>query len=153
VLGDAGLSFDLVVSAEQLGQVAAVVEAVPEVRFVLDHCGNPPLRDGGLQQWRADLAAVAAHPNVAVKLSGLATHGVWGATTPADLAPVTEHALASFGPDRVMFGSDWPVCLLGAGYAAVAALTEQVLVGLTGAERVAVWSGTAETWYGLSHAG
>jgi L-fuconolactonase len=153
VLGDANMTFDLVVSAEQLSQVAVVLDAVPEARFVLDHCGNPPLRAGDLPQWRTDLTAVAAHPNVAVKLSGLATHGVWGATTPADLAPVVEHVLARFGPDRTMFGSDWPVCLLGAGYGEVAELTEQVLSGLTGADREAVWSGTAEAWYGLSHAG
>jgi L-fuconolactonase len=152
-LGDATLTFDLVVSSEQLEQVDRVVAAVPGLRFVLDHCGNPALRDGDLQEWRAHLAAVAAHPNVAVKLSALATHGVWGATTAADLAPVVDHLLACFGPGRTMFGSDWPVCLLGAGYREVVSLTEQVIRGLTVAERDAVWSDTSEVWYGLTHAG
>jgi L-fuconolactonase len=152
-LGDAGLAFDFVVSPEQLGQVADVVSSVPGGRFVLDHCGNPPLRDGDLREWRAQLAAVAAHPNVAVKLSGLATHGVWGATTAADIAPMVGHVLACFGPARTMFGSDWPVCLLGAGYDHVVALTEQVVRALTDAERDAVWSGTAEVWYRLTGGG
>jgi L-fuconolactonase len=152
-LGDESLTFDLVVSSEQLEQVARVVGAVPGLRFVLDHCGNPPLRDGDVQEWRAQLAAVAAHPNAAVKLSGLATHGAMGATTAADLAPVVDHVLACFGPDRSMFGSDWPVCLLGASYHHVVTLTEQVIRGLTDAERDAVWSGTSEVWYGLGHAG
>jgi L-fuconolactonase len=152
-LGEATLTFDLVVASEQLEQVARVVAAVPGLRFVLDHCGNPPLRDGELQEWCAHVAAVAAHPNVAVKLSAIATHGAWGATTAADLAPVVDHLLADFGPGRTMFGSDWPVCLLGAGYRHVVTLTEQVIRGLTDADRDAVWSGTAEVWYGLTHAG
>jgi L-fuconolactonase len=152
-LGEESFTYDLVVSSEQLEHVARVIAAVPGTRFVLDHCGNPPLRDGDLREWRAQLAAVAAHPNVAVKLSGLATHGAWGSTTAEDLAPVVDHLLACFGPGRTMFGSDWPVCLLGASYRHVMTLTEQVIRGLTDAERDAVWSGTAEVWYGLSHAG
>ena len=149
-LGAAGLTFDLVVSPEQLRSASDVVAGLPGTRFVLDHCGNPPLRSGDLDRWRRDLALVAAAPHAAVKLSGLATHGEWGAATVSDLAPLTDHVLGCFGPDRVMFGSDWPVCLLSTGYGDVVALTEQVTAGLTAEEADAVWSGTATVWYGLT---
>ena len=127
--------------------------AVPEARFVLDHCGNPPLRDGGMQQWRSDLAAVADQLNVAVKLSGLATHGAWGLRRPQTSPRSSTTFSACFGPGRTMFGSDWPACLLGASYGHVVSLADEVISGSTDAERNAVWSGTADVWYGLTHEG
>jgi L-fuconolactonase len=148
-LGERGLTYDVVVSPSQLVQVTRTVAALPDVRFVLDHCGNPPVRDGVLGDWRRATAALARHDNVGVKLSGLATHGVWGATTSSDLAPVVEHVLGTFGPDRTMFGSDWPVCLLGTTYGEVVELADDLTGGLAPAERDAVWSGTADLWYGL----
>ena len=135
--------------------------ALPEVRFVLDHAGKPPIASGepgagdtppwtgAMAAWAADLRALAARPNVAVKLSGLVTEADWAAWTPAQLRPVMDHVLAQFGPDRTMFGSDWPVCLLAASYAEVVAAAAPVLDGLTAAERAAVRCGTARAWYRL----
>jgi L-fuconolactonase len=121
------------------------------VRFVLDHAGKPPIASGDLSAWRADLRALAARPNVAVKLSGLVTEADWGSWTPVQLRPVMEYVLDQFGPERTMLGSDWPVCLLAASYAEVMAAAASVLDGLTGAEREAVRGGTARTWYRLAH--
>jgi len=149
VLGASGLAYDVVVSPEQLPLVLRTVAELPDLSVVLDHGGNPPVRTGSLAVWRRDVAALAALGNVAVKLSGLATHGVWGATTAADLAPVAEHLLARFGPERTMFGSDWPVCLLGSGYTEVVNLAEALVEPLTDADRALVWERSAANWYGL----
>ena len=157
----AGLAYDLVISPGQLPLVTATVTALPEVRFVLDHAGKPPIAagnpgggksaawTGGMAAWAADLRALAALPNVAVKLSGLVTEADWDSWTPAQLGPVMEYVLAQFGPDRTMVGSDWPVCLLAASYGQVMAAVAQVLDGLTPAERTAVRGGTARAWYRL----
>jgi L-fuconolactonase len=150
VLGDAGLAYDVVVSPEQLRQVVATARELPGLRFVLDHCGNPSMRDGDLGAWRGDVAALAALPNTAVKLSGLVTHGTWGAASADELRPVADHVLETFGPARTAFGSDWPVCRLSAPYQEVVALTEAVTAHLSPRERDLVWSGAATAWYGLT---
>jgi L-fuconolactonase len=157
----AGLAYDLVISPHQLPLVTETVAALPEVRFVLDHAGKPPIATGDMgtgdmgtgdmAAWAADLRALAARPNVAVKLSGLVTEADWDSWTPQQLGPVMEYVLAQFGPDRTMFGSDWPVCLLAASYAEVAGAAALVLDGLTAAERAAVRGGTARAWYRLDH--
>ncbi len=125
----AGLAYDLVISPHQLPLVTETVAALPEVRFVLDHAGKPAIASGDLSAWTADLRALAARPNVAVKLSGLVTEADWDSWTPGQLHPVMEYVLERFGPDRTMFGSDWPVCLLAASYAEVVAAAAAVLAG------------------------
>lgn len=125
LLGELGLRFDLCMRHGELPDAAKLVEACKDTRFVLDHLGNPDLKKH--EQWKKDLAALAKHKNVVCKVSGIvasATPDKWKA---ADLAPVIKHVLDEFGPDRVMFGSDWPVCLLAASLAQwVAALKEIV---------------------------
>jgi len=149
----AGLAYDVVISPHQLPLVTGTVAALPEVRFVLDHAGKPPIASGDLSAWAADLRALATWPNVVVKLSGLVTEADWASWTPAQLRPVMDHVLDRFGPDRTMFGSDWPVCLLAASYAEVVAAATPVLDGLTAAERAAVRGGTARAWYRLDEHG
>ncbi len=139
-----GLAYDLVVSPEQLRTVTAAVSALPGLSFVLDHAGKPPLASGHLQDWADDLVRLAEHPHVTVKLSGLVTEADWRTWSPADLRPVAETVLESFGPDRVMFGSDWPVCLLaGADYDVVAGCFADLVADLSPAERARVWGATA----------
>jgi L-fuconolactonase len=152
-VGAAGLAWDFVVSSGQLPQVVSVVDALPDVRFVLDHCGKPPIAAGGagLDAWRHDLADLARRPNVAVKVSGLVTEADREHWTAADLAPVADHALEVFGPDRVMFGTDWPVSLVaGADYSRVVETAAALFGGLGADESAAVWAGTARRWYGLA---
>lgn len=110
-----GLPFDLVVLPTQLPLAARVIGEHPEVRFVLDHLGKPPIVGGDLVAWHADLAAVAAHPNVVAKLSGLTVEADWASWSAADLAPVVAHALAEFGVERLLWGSDWPLVNLTRG--------------------------------------
>jgi L-fuconolactonase len=153
--------FDLVVRAEQLPACARLAAALPEVSFVLDHLGKPRLDPGGgpgtaarLAAWERDLAELAARPNVTAKLSGLVTEARWDAWRPDDLRPAVDHALEVFGPDRLMFGSDWPVCLLASDYGGWLATLGDLLAGLSEDESAAVWAGTARRVYQLeeSHA-
>ncbi len=149
VVAEAGLAYDVVVSSWQLPLVTETAAARPEARFVLDHAGKPPLAAGDLGPWRADVARLAALPNVAVKLSGLVTEADPATWSPAVLRPAIEHVLACFGPARTMAGSDWPVCLLAAGYGAVRATLDPVLGALDPAGRADVLGRTAARWYRL----
>lgn len=144
----AGLIFDLLVTSSQLTAAIDTVRALPELRFVLDHAGKPPIALGETEPWCGDISELAALPNVAVKLSGLVTEARADWTTD-DLRPYAEHALSSFGPDRIMFGSDWPVCLLAATYDEVLTATEELTAHLSEGERAEVFGGTAVRWYGL----
>jgi L-fuconolactonase len=117
--------------------------------FVLDHLGKPPIASGVLQPWGADLGRLAALPNTVAKLSGLVTEADWDRWQPWDLRPYAETALSAFGPDRLMFGSDWPVCTLAASYGTVLASARDLTAELTSAERDAIFTGTATRVYRL----
>jgi L-fuconolactonase len=146
-LAQTGLCYDIVASPDQLPTVLTTVLDVPELRFVLDHAGKPPIAGGALAAWRADLKRLAECPNVAVKLSGLVTEADWGNWTQAQLEPVIEHVLACFGPERTMFGSDWPVCLLAAGYDEVYATLTPLVLELPAPAVNDLLDGTARRWY------
>jgi L-fuconolactonase len=146
-VAEAGLAFDVVISPWQLPLAAETAAALPSVRFVLDHAGKPPIASGDLRTWRADLARLAELPNVAVKVSRLVTEADRATWARADLAPVIDHVLACFGTGRTMAGSDWPVCLLAADYAAVQATLDPALGRLDAAGRAAVLGGCAARWY------
>jgi L-fuconolactonase len=146
-VGAAGLAFDLVVRADQLAEAARLAEALPAVRFVLDHLGKPAIRERRFAGWHRDLAALAACPNVAAKLSGLVTEADRAGWTAADLAPYVRAAVDLFGPQRLMFGSDWPVCLLAAPYGRVVDTMRDLLDDVRGG--AAVFAGTAVACYQL----
>ncbi len=116
VIADAGLVFDLVIRADQLAGAVDAAIALPQARFVLDHLAKPTLRTGVPADYYADLARLAECPNVAAKLSGLVTEADWSAWTPEQVEPVVAAALAAFGPDRLLWGSDWPVVEVAGGY-------------------------------------
>jgi L-fuconolactonase len=145
----AGLVYDLVITAGQLGASARAAAAVPDLVFVLDHLGKPPVAAGRIQPWTRDLCGLAALPNTSAKLSGLVTEADWRRWQVADLRPYAEVALDAFGPARMMFGSDWPVCTLAASYPDVLAAARDLTSGLSSAEREAVFAGTATSVYGL----
>jgi L-fuconolactonase len=120
-VADAGLAFDLEVTPRELAAAARVAAAHPDLRFVLDHLGKPPVAAGGPALWRRGFAGLAALGNVWCKLSGLVTEADWARWTDAGLAPYLAEAAARFGPGRLLFGSDWPVCTLAASYGQVLA--------------------------------
>jgi L-fuconolactonase len=147
---DAGLAYDLLVLPHQLPAAVTAARALPDLTFVLDHLGKPPIATGEREPWTGHLTTLAREPNVVAKLSGLVTEANRRHWTVDDLRPYVETALAAFGPDRLMAGSDWPVCLLAGGYTDVLAATSTLLDGLGAAERAAVLGGTATRVYGLA---
>jgi L-fuconolactonase len=145
-VADAGLVYDLLVRTRDLPAARAAVHALPELSFVVDHLAKPPVAGGDTRAWAEALAPLAELPNVTCKLSGLVTEADWDAWRPGNLTPYLRRALDWFGPERCLFGSDWPVCLLAASYADVVELVQSAL---RPAEREAVLAGTAASVYGL----
>jgi L-fuconolactonase len=146
----AGLAYDLLTLPHQLPAAIGAVAALPELTFVLDHLSKPPIASGALEPWASRVKELAAHPNVHCKLSGMVTEADWASWQVADLRPYAETVLEAFGPERVMFGSDWPVCLLAADYGRVAGAADELCAGLTPGERADVFGGTARRAYRLA---
>jgi len=145
----AGLVYDLVITAGQLPAAARAAAAVPDLLFVLDHLGKPAIASGSTQPWAADLRRLAALPNTAGKLSGLVTEADWVNWQHSDLRPYTDAALDAFGPGRLMFGSDWPVCTLAASYGEVLQAARDLTGDVSDTEREAIFAGTATRLYRL----
>ena len=149
-LGRHGLTYDLLVKPHQLASAIDLAGATQHTtRLVLDHCAKPPI-GSDLADWSRSLRTLAGFDHVACKLSGLVTETDWTTWTPAVLTPVADVVLECFGPDRTMFGSDWPVCLLAATYPEVINATDTMTASLNNHERDRVFAGTARESYGLT---
>lgn len=146
---EAGLVYDLVIIPEQLPAAVRAAAELPELTFVLDHLGKPPIGPGELEPWSSAVRALAERPNTACKLSGMVTEADWERWTVDDLRPYADTVIDAFGPDRVMFGSDWPVCLLAAPYDRVLETARELTDRLSGTEQAAIFSGTATRVYSL----
>lgn len=144
----AGMAYDLVILPHQLPAATYAAAAVPGLTLVLDHAGKPDI-GGDVAAWTADVREFAALPNTMCKLSGLVAEAPDGAE-PQAFAEVAGIVLDAFGAGRVMFGSDWPVCLLDSDYASVMALARSLTAGLSAAERAAVFGATAARAYRLA---
>lgn len=147
--GDRGLSVDLCCYHPQLPDLTALADACPNTRFVLDHLGKPGIRNHDLVTWQRDLTELARRPHVDAKLSGIVTEAEWTTWTLDDLRPYVNTYLAAFGPDRVVFGSDWPVVKLAASHARWLATAQTLLDGMSAADRDAVFFGNAHRVYRL----
>jgi L-fuconolactonase len=145
------LIYELLLRSPQLHAMADFCRAHDAYWLVLDHLGKPNIRDRGYADWRRDIEPIAALPHVVCKVSGMVTEAMdaKGIFTPEDLTMFLDTALELFGPERLMFGSDWPVCLLAAPYAQVAAIVEQWSAKLSASERDALWGDTARCVYRL----
>jgi L-fuconolactonase len=148
-VADAGLVYDLLTKTPHLPAAVETVAALPELTFVVDHISKPVIGEDP-EPWATELRALAALPNVSCKLSGMVTEASWTDWKVADLKPYVEIVLDAFGPDRVMFGSDWPVCLLAASYAEVVGAAEELTADLTPTERTAIFGTTARRVYNLT---
>lgn len=148
-VADWGLAYDLVILPHQIPAAAEAVRAMPDARWVLDHAAKPPLRIGQLSEWERDIRALAASGNVVCKLSGLVTEANWLKWTVETFRPCIDVLLECFGPERLAFGSDWPVCTVAASYRAVVHLTEELIADLSEFEKASIWSGTAARAYDL----
>jgi L-fuconolactonase len=145
----AGLVYDLLVRSAELPAALRTARALPDLRLVVDHLAKPPLRGAGSEEWTRRLEQLARLPNVACKLSGLVTEADWVEWRCDELVPYLRRALEWFGPERSLFGSDWPVCLLAADYGAVLDLVRTAIAELSAAAQEAVLGDNAISLYGL----
>lgn len=122
-----GVPVDLLVVSHQLEPVVELLERVPNLRAVIDHIAKPRIRDGVMEPWKSQMSRIASHPNLYCKLSGMVTEANHNSWNPSDFTGYIRHVLDVFGPDRVMFGSDWPVCLLAASYDEVVDVLQEAI--------------------------
>jgi L-fuconolactonase len=144
-----GLAYDILVYERQLPMAIALVDRHPDQVFVVDHVAKPRIRDGVVSPWRERIRDLARRPNVFCKLSGMVTEADPRTWTRASLEPYAEAVLEAFRPARVMFGSDWPVCLAACSYSQWLATVWELCRGLSVVEREDVLGGTARRAYGL----
>jgi len=149
-LGKRGLVYDLLTKTPHMRAAIDLVKACPDTQFVLDHISKPYIAKGEMQPWADQLAELANYENVVVKVSGLFTEADWQNWKQADFWPYLEHITNTFTPARMMFGSDWPVCLLAATYRQTVDLVEEFTKSFSDAEKNNFWAGTANRAYGLN---
>ncbi|MEN9358955.1 MAG: hypothetical protein RL095_490 [Verrucomicrobiota bacterium] len=142
-----GLSFDLCVLARQLPRALELARACPETRFVLDHLGVPSITTGELDPWRTELRALATCPNVACKISGVTGYADAARPLMPQIRPFVEHAVECFGYDRLLWGSDWPVCELTFGLPAWLDASAELFAGASPDERLRLAQGNVPKWY------
>ncbi|MCT8161305.1 amidohydrolase family protein [Pseudoruegeria sp. SHC-113] len=148
-LSGTGLTFDLCVLPRQHGIVVELVDHCPDVTFILDHCGVPDIAGGAYESWKEGLLRLAERPNVMAKISGVVAYGDPERWSLADLRPYVETTAAVFGPDRLVWGSDSPVCNLGGGLPTWVAATHALTSGWSEAERAALYAGNARRIWNL----
>lgn len=150
LIAESGLAFEFLTFTKHLSYVIQVLEKIPQLRTVIDHLSKPEIRTGKMQPWKDLMRQVALQPNVCCKLSGMVTEADFSHWTREQLRPYADHVLEQFGADRVMFGSDWPVCLLAAPYEEVMEMSQEfVRDSLGNAALDAVFGSNAARFYQL----
>lgn len=149
-VNDFGLCYDILIYEKHLPVAIQVVQQFPEHTFILDHIAKPLIKDGILEPWAEHLRALAQYPNVSCKLSGMITEADWHHWTESELHPYMEISLEAFGPERLMIGSDWPVCTLAGDYDRVMNLVLDFIQTLSSSEQSAILGDNCARVYGLS---
>jgi L-fuconolactonase len=148
-LQEFGLAYDILVFPRQLPATLRFVEQFPDQPFVLDHIAKPHIKEGSLQPWADQIRALARFQNVVCKVSGMVTEADHARWKPADFTPYLDVVVEAFGPGRLMFGSDWPVCRLAGSYEAVEGLVRDHFRGWGAEDHAAFWGGTCAAFYGV----
>jgi L-fuconolactonase len=149
-LEEFGLAYDILIYTKHLPVAAEFVERFPHQRFVLDHLAKPPIKSGLIDSWANGIKRLSEFPNVYCKLSGLVTEGDCEHCQPEQIVPFLDVAFESFGPDRLMIGSDWPVCLVAASYARAVQVVKAYLSGQKPETREGVLGGNAQRFWRLT---
>jgi L-fuconolactonase len=149
VLEEFDLAYDILIYTKHLPVAAEFVERFPRQRFVLDHMAKPPIKSGNIDSWAHGIKRLAEFPNLFCKLSGLVTEADWQHWRPEQIVPFLDVAFETFGPDRLMIGSDWPVCLVAASYARALQVVKTYLLGQKPECREAVLGGNAQRFWRL----
>jgi L-fuconolactonase len=148
-LAEFDLTYDILIFPRHLPVACKVVARFPDQPFALDHIGKPPIKDGMLEPWSTGIGRLAAYPNVVCKISGMVTEADWRGWQPSHLRPYLDVVLEAFGPQRLMFGSDWPVCTVAGTYGQVVELVAAYARQLSVGEQAAIWGSTARQFYRL----
>jgi L-fuconolactonase len=149
-VGEAGLAYDLLLRPRELGPALRMVREFPEMRFVIDHIAKPPIRTGASREWAEAMAPFSEEGHVFCKLSGMVTEADWSAWRPDDLVPYVRRVVGWFGEDRLMFGSDWPVCLVAGSYARMMEALLDALGAVSPAARTKILGSNAIAFYRLA---
>ncbi|MFW6293545.1 MAG: amidohydrolase family protein [Spirochaetota bacterium] len=148
-LAPRGLSYDLLLRPQHIGPAMRLVDRLPDQPFVVDHIAKPRIAAGELHPWAQEIGELARRANVCCKLSGMVTEADWDSWGPADLRPYIDVCLEAFGPDRLMLGSDWPVCTCAGDYERVVSVVIDYVSNLSPDEQEAILGGTCLRFYGL----
>jgi L-fuconolactonase len=151
-LGPLGLVYEILIFERQLPAAIRFADLHPDLRLVLDHVAKPRIRDGELEPWASRMRELARRPNLWCKLSGMVTEADYGGWTVEQLRPYVAVALDCFGPERLLFGSDWPVCLVACSYGRWVRIVREAIADLSQAEQAAILGGNAARVYGCGHA-
>lgn len=149
-LSNYDLVYDLLITPNQLPAAVNLVRDTPDVNFVLDHIAKPNISEGHNENWSVLMKKLSQSPNVVVKISGMITQTNWGNWSEEEFYPYIELIAKYFGPNRMMFGSDWPVCLLSGSYQQVVTVVESAISNWSELEKEMIWSSTAIRAYGLN---
>jgi len=144
-----GFTYDILILPDQLKYAAELVAAFPGQRFVIDHIAKPDIRTGSIQDWKKDIAAVAAHENVLCKISGMVTEADWKHWKKEDFIPCIDAVVNAFGTNRIMYGSDWPVCTVAASYGEMLGIVQHYFAPFSAAEQAAFFGGNACNFYNI----
>lgn len=142
-------TYDILIFPNQLPAAIETVKNFPDQKFVLDHLAKPYIKAGKIKEWATHMEAMATYPNVMCKLSGMVTEADWAKWKKDDFVPYLEVVSQCFGPARMMFGSDWPVCLLGGSYLEIKEILESFLSNFSTESQAAIWGGNATQFYQL----
>lgn len=148
-LGKYGYTYDILIFPQHLPFANQLVGNFPNQQFVVDHLAKPHIRDKKISGWQKDIEVLAKHENVSCKISGMLTEADWGNWKVDDFTPYLDIIFNAFGPARVMFGSDWPVCLLAGGYEGTMQVTQNYVAKLSATEQEQFWGGNAISFYSL----
>ncbi len=149
LLAKYGFTYDILIFPDQLKFSAQLVKEFPEQKFVLDHIAKPYIKDGKIDEWAADIHELAAQKNAYCKLSGMVTEADWKNWTAETFKPYLDVVFKAFGAERLMFGSDWPVCLVAGAYPSIKAIIEDYIAGFSPAEQQMIMGGNAVNFYSI----
>jgi len=150
-LGEADVTYDILTLAHQLPAAVEAVKQAPHTRFVVDHISKPRIADGDIDDWAHAIRQMAEMDNVTIKVSGMVTEATWDDWTIETIRPYFQVVLDAFGPSRMMFGSDWPVCLLAGSYGDIIGLATELTSGFSAGENADFFGGTAIRSYQMDH--
>jgi L-fuconolactonase len=142
-------TYDILVYANQLSEAYEFAKQLPNARFVLDHIAKPLIQKGENEPWAYDIKKLAELPNVSCKVSGMVTEGNWNNWEPLDFKPYLDTVFEAFGTERLLFGSDWPVCLVAAEYSGMKSIVGNYISGFSRNEQQKIWGGNAVRFYAL----